>query len=830
MIKIKYKIVIKNTCVVVTPGKDAMTQIRPIVNMLTYEDEFVEETITLGVMLNESSNELYLHKGIDISFLRKLLINTEIEYDTDYEGRDMNFKFEELIAPRNDEQEDVINFIAGVEDFEDTLDDSRLFVVKKPGFGKMQPLWSKVATPSGYRQIGRLRVGDSIFNETGRESKVTKIFDHGVQPVYEVTFTDGRKTWCGDDHLWYVKEDGEWHVRPLYEIKNTYMSYMSDCKYRYEIPKNEYVQYPWVEFDIDPWVYGICIGLTDHNEKHLTFKVEYYQLDKVNEIVQDVCNYMNWEYRFENNKFKFVNSNGSYVLHDDVFHTSEFLHRIPMCYRYSSTRYGLIGGILESMVWVNNAKVISSEYKALLNDIVDLFRSVGCYAKLKLSKYSNVCSISFGLNSTILNETSVNCRKYLKRYWNTYVKRNKEPIYIKEVKQIHSDPCRCIQVDNPTNLYLTDDYVVTHNTYCTGYGIGLYKKKALIIMHRDSLRAQWNESLFQMNGFERQYVHEIDTTKELYDIANGDYDKDYDIYLITHATFRAGLKRIGDLNIAQNITKNLGIGVKVIDEAHLEFRDILLLDIVCNVKRNIYLTATPGRSQREENKIYWNVFRSAKFYAPSGMLNDNMPKKWMEYVTVRMSSECRPNIYRFQVTRGKGMNPASYGKWVIAYDKKKRHFKCCKEIIMECFNRDSNAKVLVLIPLISLCESLMDFLIDELDKENDFKYALSIRTINSSISKSDIEYSKKADVIVSTLGSMGVGMDVKGLTDIINMTPYCSKLTAEQSLGRVRYAGKIGHYYDIVDQSVPMDIFWWKSRSKTLKALSMKSETLDWHE
>ena len=132
--------------------------------------------------------------------------------------------------------------------------------------------------------------------------------------------------------------------------------------------------------------------------------------------------------------------------------------------------------------------------------------------------------------------------------------------------------------------------------------------------------------------------------------------------------------------------------------------------------------------------------------------------------------------------------------------------------------------------MISLCESLMDFLIDELDKENDFKYALSIRTINSSISKSDIEYSKKADVIVSTLGSMGVGMDVKGLTDIINMTPYCSKLTAEQSLGRVRYAGKIGHYYDIVDQSVPMDIFWWKSRSKTLKALSMKSETLDWHE
>lgn len=77
---------------------------------------------------------------------------------------------------------------------------------------------------------------------------------------------------------------------------------------------------------------------------------------------------------------------------------------------------------------------------------------------------------------------------------------------------------------------------------------------------------------------------------------------------------------------------------------------------------------------------------------------------------------------------------------------------------------------------------------------------------------------------------MGVGTDVKGLTDIINMTPYCSKLTAEQSLGRVRYSGKIGHYYDIIDTSVPMDKYWWRARSKTLKRLSKKDEILDWNE
>lgn len=812
----------------ITPGSEALSNLGALINSLTYEDEYVEQTVTLGLMLDEKHNELYVHKGVDIEFLKKLLINVEIVKDIDYAGEDMDFQFEELIAPRNEQQVDVINFIAGEQDFADNVNDPRLFVVKKPGFGKMQPFFTKIATPDGYVKMADIRPGSTVFDENGNECKVLKIFDHGPQKVYQITFSDGRLTYCGDEHLWRVKEDGEWHTKPLYEIRNSYMSYMTRCKYRYEIPKNGFIKYPWHFSKVDPFTYGICVGLANHNKKHLTFDVEYYQLEKVRSIVMDICNINDWEYRFKNNSFEFLDKTMRWIKHDEIFYNGTYY--IPKNMKYASTRLSLLGGILESMVWANNARVISSNRLELLNDIIDIFRSCGCYAKLKISRYSNIASIEFGLSQTVICETCEECRKYFKRWWNTYTKRNKEPIYIKDVKEFGTYQCRCIQVDNPEHLYLTDDYVVTHNTYCTGYGIGLYKKKALIIMHRDDLRAQWNESLYMMNGFDHAHVHEIDTTQELYNIAHGDYDKDYDIYLITHATFRAGLKRIGDIKLAQNICKNLGIGVKVIDEAHLEFKDILLLDIVCNVKRNIYLTATPGRSQREENAIYWKVFNSATFYAPVAKPTDSAPSKWMNYVTVRMSSECKPNIYRYQVTRGKGMSAVSYGKWVIAYDKKKRHFKCCKDIIMECFDRDPNAKVLVLIPLINLCESLMDFLIEELDKEDKFKYALSIRTINSNNSKGDNAYSKKADVIISTLGSMGVGTDVKGLTDIINMTPYCSKLTAEQSLGRVRYAGKMGHYYDIVDQSVPMDKFWWKSRSKKLKELSCKSEILDWSE
>jgi hypothetical protein len=47
----------------------------------------------------------------------------------------MKFEYEEIVAPRNKEQQDVINFIAGLQHFSTNRDVNQLFLVKKPGFG-----------------------------------------------------------------------------------------------------------------------------------------------------------------------------------------------------------------------------------------------------------------------------------------------------------------------------------------------------------------------------------------------------------------------------------------------------------------------------------------------------------------------------------------------------------------------------------------------------------------------------------------------------------------------------------------------------------------------
>ena len=45
------------------------------------------------------------------------------------------FEYEEIISPRNEDQQDVIDFIAGTKGHIQNIDARQLFLVKQPGFG-----------------------------------------------------------------------------------------------------------------------------------------------------------------------------------------------------------------------------------------------------------------------------------------------------------------------------------------------------------------------------------------------------------------------------------------------------------------------------------------------------------------------------------------------------------------------------------------------------------------------------------------------------------------------------------------------------------------------
>ena len=171
--------------------------------------------------------------------------------------------------------------------------------------------------------------------------------------------------------------------------------------------------------------------------------------------------------------------------------------------------------------------------------------------------------------------------------------------------------------------------VGTGKTYTSCVGAVLYKRKTMIVCHRSELLKQWRSTLIEKIGMDDSDIHTL-TTEDFLAAEQLQLDLG-DVYLLSHQTFRFALKAMnGDFERIAKSIENLGIGLKIIDEAHLEFHNIILIDMAMNVKRNLYLTATDGRSSKEEDRIFKYVFTKALKFTK----NSKHKNKWIEYCSI----------------------------------------------------------------------------------------------------------------------------------------------------------------------------------------------------
>jgi replicative DNA helicase len=71
------------------------------------------------------------------------------------------------------------------------------------GFGKALALDTPIPTPSGWKTMGELQVGDEVFDEQGRACRVTFATDamHG-HDCFDVVFSDGTVITADAEHQW----------------------------------------------------------------------------------------------------------------------------------------------------------------------------------------------------------------------------------------------------------------------------------------------------------------------------------------------------------------------------------------------------------------------------------------------------------------------------------------------------------------------------------------------------------------------------------------------------------------------------------------------------
>ena len=364
------------------------------------------------------------------------------------------------------------------------------------GSGKAQPLDSMILTPDGYIRMGDVTVGTKVCGSDGNFHNVTGVFPQGVKDVVKIIFSDGSEVECCKEHLWNTKTELQRDKRKInqdYTTKTTQEVIDSltghDGRKNHSIPLISPVMFAEKELPIDPYVLGVLLGDGGISQKTVVVSTKDQQiLDLMKERLEENCEIKkiknsNCDYRLvycsvrENPlvnklislKLQGTKSNSKFIPHD---------------YKYSSIaqRLEVLQGLFDTDGYVskNGSIFYYTVSDPLAADVIDIVNSLGGVVKatVKYPKYTYKGEKKNGQKCNVL------CISLPNEFPPFKLKRKIELVkdktkyqptrYIADVIEIGEKECQCISVDTPDHLYVTDNFILTHNTLCA-IAVGLEK-------------------------------------------------------------------------------------------------------------------------------------------------------------------------------------------------------------------------------------------------------------------------------------------------------------------------------------------------------------------
>lgn len=328
------------------------------------------------------------------------------------------------------------------------------------------PMYSKLLTPKGFIEMRDVKIGTKICGTNGTIQEVVGVFPKGQKEIYEVEIEKKGIIECCADHLWDVSFDnGNREVRPLSSLIKDYKKIGKDgCdNYKYYIPRT-YVEFyeNKSEMPLDPYLVGVLLGdgsLRDSGSIELSLGIKKkHIIDKL--IVPKGIN-IGIQYVESKNcyrvKFSGTDNTGksmrSYIESIGLRNADSFTKFIPKSYLKASkkNREKLLQGLIDTDGTIRNSgrfefNTVSNE---LADDISELMKSLGMTVGrcLKTRSTENGC----------YSNTPIHRIYELKGY-----KYGDKIVRITPTGKFTE--MQCIKVSNPDNLYIMDNYVVTHNT------------------------------------------------------------------------------------------------------------------------------------------------------------------------------------------------------------------------------------------------------------------------------------------------------------------------------------------------------------------------------
>lgn len=337
--------------------------------------------------------------------------------------------------------------------------------------GKAQPLTAKILMEDGtWRTMGNLKVGDRLASVDGQESIVTGIYPRGIRPVFTVTMRDGRSTMACGEHLWFITSP-HWNTGRVVDT-NRLKSLLGCVRYesRISIPVVSGEFGSDENLPLDGYALGALLGNGSFRSGVQFSSADADTVENLQSAVGcEVFSYAPMQYRLRRRHGQQVNHVREAIRELGLDRHLSYQKFIPDQYLRASrrTRLALLQGLMDTDGWSQSSQTLFCTSSArLAKDVVSLVRSIGGSATLQFRPTPNytyrgerrIGRPAFRVGISI-NENIFRCARKAPED-----RRRAFTLTVKSVEATGVEDTQCITVSHPSRLYVTDDYIVTHNS------------------------------------------------------------------------------------------------------------------------------------------------------------------------------------------------------------------------------------------------------------------------------------------------------------------------------------------------------------------------------
>lgn len=341
-----------------------------------------------------------------------------------------------------------------------------------------QPLDAKVLTPTGWSTMGALKVGDKVTAADGSAVSVLGVFPKGEKEILRLTFEDGVVVECCEDHPWntFKPHEKKTKTRSTKTIEEDLALGVTHKRHYIEFVSPVQYQQSSDALPIDPYTLGALLGdgcwtadyaLELSSGDHEI--VEKIQEKLPSEITLRQKYKFSWSFVMTSNigrKRRERNTYNQALKNLGVWGTDSHSKFIPDRYMCSTipNRVALMQGLMDTDGYVSadgSDVSLTTCSKQMAEQFKELVLSLGGFANVKHSqaKEAYTVSVSFWSGSDI---KPFSLPRKADRYKPRSVNRRRRILSVERTGKFV--PMQCINIDHKDHLYVTNGFVVTHNT------------------------------------------------------------------------------------------------------------------------------------------------------------------------------------------------------------------------------------------------------------------------------------------------------------------------------------------------------------------------------